>query len=248
MTARDELGRTIKTYKGKTITWIDFFLWVVPGTMIPIGLMFYGAYLRYFDYTQSMLKPEAWFLIASVLLLPFAALALRRFRSSRKALSLHENGIRFLHIDSQLNTLLYCQISGIRTQPVQYHFLGMPVTDRFSMYIEPVHGREIHIPSDIENLVEAADRIKSKIYPLLEPSMHVELEQGQTISFGEIRISRQEIMTRKKTLPWSAVKEIQLESGHFILTDHDEKRIKLPVSKIPNVELFFQLTNQKFTD
>lgn len=247
MTARKELGRLQKTFPGQSINWIDFFLWILPGVLLSLGLMFYGVYLRTIGYTQSVLRPAGWFLLAVLAFLPSGILILRRFFSSRKAVRVHENGIVLIHINSPHQTLFWRQINGLRSHGSRYHFLGLPITDRLAITIEPVHGRELVIPGAITNISVLSELIKSKIYPILFPSLNTDFHEGQTLQFGPIQVNKDQVLIGRRIIPWQEVREMVVNSGTLIIRNEKSRPLRMPAGTIPNIELFLQLLDQHFS-
>ena len=247
MSASEDLGRLQKTYPGQSISSTDFFLWVMPGVLAALSLVFYGVYLRYTGYTQSALRPAGWLALAGLALLPSGALVLRRFSSAARSVSVHANGLRLKNIRSDSPQLLWCQINGIRTIGIRYHFFGLAVADRLALVIEPVHGKNILVPSSIRKIEELVDVIKKRIYPILLPSLTADLEQGQTLNFGMVRINPEHLAAGRKTLPWSSVRNLQVDGGSLLILKENEQVIRVPVSEIMNVDLLLQLLDQHFS-
>lgn len=245
--SRSSLGRPVKSYPGRTVSWNDFFLWAIPGVMIPLAVLALGTYASLAGITPAGVRPTGWYALAGLSIIPYALLSFRRFASARKAVFLYENGIRLRNISKRHSLLLWCQIGSIRSTGTYYHFFGLPVSDSLSLILEPVHGPDLVIPESIRNIDELAEAVKRRVYPLLYASMTEDLRQGHPLQFGVVSVENSHLSVRGKQYPWDEVGSIWVESGNLMIENGARGRIRVPTHQINNLELLLRIIETHFS-
>ncbi len=64
-------------------------------------------------------------------------------------------------------------------------------------------------------------------------------EEG--VDFGPVRLDRKGLTIHGTHCPWSKVEEITAENGSLCIYGEDEKKRSVPLSEVPNYQLFFSL-------
>lgn len=244
---RKVLGKVQKIHRGRTVSGMDFIFWVIPGVMLPLGLLAYGSYILANGYTQGVnAYPVArtWFLLAAFTLFPYGILALRRFASARQAVVRYANGLRFINIPGGHRTLLWRQIRGLRTTGTRYTLAGRPVSDRYRLTIDPFHGAPIEIPAHLQELPELAEAVIAAIHPLLIPAIEEEIRSDRTVEWGPIRIDRAHFSAGDAAIPWRAVRAIRVDSGQLVVEADGVRTLRFPARDVPNLELLLQVIDR----
>jgi hypothetical protein len=140
------------------------------------------------------------------------------------------------------------EIAGVSTEITRYHILGIFSGPRMHGIIFPNTGKPIHLSNAIQNLPELLTILKAKLYPRLLPHLQANLQSGQWLYFGPLAIQHkgiklliQDMPEQAKTIPWSHVSHVDVNSGFLVVELLDQPDLKLPVSQIPNIELLLQL-------
>jgi len=224
---------------------------ILPGSVAVFAPLIYG-FSRY-SYAIGQFGPVAaerwsrpWYILAVVAALIFLFAAIIRIRTSRHSIAVHQNGLRLLL--GQEKYLLWEEIAGVSTQATRYHFLGISFDPNIQGVIYPNTGKPIHLNNAMQNLPELLTLLKAKLYPRLLPHLQTNLNNGQWLHFGPLAIQQKGIIligrsTPRPTqpIPWSHVTSVNVDSGFLVVELSDQPCLRLPVSKIPNIELLLQL-------
>ena len=140
------------------------------------------------------------------------------------------------------------EIAGVTTETIQNQLLGVILRPHIQGYIYPNIGKPVRLDNTIQNLSELLTILKAKLYPRLLPRLQSNLQSGQWLHFGLLAIQHKGIKllnkhrpNRAQSIPWSQITYVNIESGFIVVELSDRPRLKLPVSKIPNIELLLQL-------
>lgn len=237
------LGRARKIYRGRAVNGRDFFLWVLPGVLIPLGCLGYGTLILVMNPAQGA-AARTWFVLAAVSLAPFAILSVRRFFTSRQAVILHENGLRFRRLRTPVHSLGWSQVRAIRVFGTAYHFFGLPVSQQLRLAIQPEGSREIILPAHLQGLPDLAESIRQAVYPLVRPELETALRAGQSVRLGPVEFDKRALAFPNRRFDWDAVRRLQVERGALVV-ETGEKVHRFPAGEIPNLELLLQLVAQE---
>jgi len=245
--SRSSLGRPVKIHRGRTVSSEDFFIWVLPGVLIPLALLALGAYAQLADIAPGGISSQGWVAFAAFALIPYGTLTLRRFLSARQAVLVYANGLRLRNIPAAQTSLLWCQIGSVRSAGMRYHFFGLPVADSRFLTLEPVHGKALVIPAHILDIDELADTIQQQVYPLLYENMTEDLEKGLTLNFGTISLDSRHFHVRGRPIAWEDIGSLWVEKGVLLFESGHQGRVKVPTHKINNLELLLKIIDRHFS-
>jgi hypothetical protein len=105
-------------------------------------------------------------------------------------------------------------------------------------------GRNRKKPVDVEQelfmLISAVATVVSREQL---PEAIAKLERGESLAFGDIRISLAGVQTTAELIPWSAIKEVEVAQGVIRIKQAGRFRplSRKSASEIPNVQLFILL-------
>lgn len=249
--AKKTLGPLIRVFHSRSLVWKDGLTLVLPGSVAVFAPLLYGLF-RY-RYAIGQFGPAAaegwsrpWYILAVVAALIFLITAIIRIRTSRRYIAVHQNGLR-LSLGRKAY-LMWEEMAGVSTQATRDHFLGFSLNPHMQGVIYPNAGKPIQLTSAIQELPELLTLLKAKLYPRLLPNLQTNLHNGQWLHFGPLAIQHKGIkFIRNNTtrssppIPWSHVTSVNVDSGFLVVELSDQPRLKLPVSKIPNIELLLQL-------
>ena len=87
--------------------------------------------------------------------------------------------------------------------------------------------------------------IEEQIVPAHLPAVVNAYQEGQTITFGQVQVSRLGISVGAKLLPWDQVKSVSLRGSRLVIYDITQRKpwCSLPEKKIPNLFLLFALAD-----
>ncbi len=255
-----ELGRLIYAYRpsppGRAFKWA----WDVGGAVLSIAVLSYGGYLAFINYDRfgpvpALFKSVPWLVLGGGVLLTWLSVGIIYWARTQPGVRLHANG---LYIEGRRKqSLPWEQIDGIaqgvtapgRLRPGDMHY-------KVSLY--PGKGRPLHLHGwgdgkrGMPYLPELVSRIKANLYPGLQVELARMFREGLPLRFGPVRIDRQGLKVRHWRLfpgmfsvPWEHVKRIHVQSGYFLVESIDRRSpYRLPVSKIPNLEILLKIIDQ----
>jgi len=105
-------------------------------------------------------------------------------------------------------------------------------------------GRQIKITSNLKNARELIALVFARINPPMVAEAGGRIARGETVTFGPLALSRNEIAWRNITrIPLSTLKSAKIEGGRLCLQQMGRRRNTVCVSsgKIPNVLVFLEV-------
>jgi hypothetical protein len=157
---------------------------------------------------------------------------------------IYKNGIVIQGMGLKTHRFTWGEISGISCQESKHHFWGMLLKDKIQPVLHPSTGKPVILYSRLPNLRELCARIKAKIYPRMLLKMRTAMRSGSTVYFGPIFFNNQSIHIRKKGYRWNQVTAIDVQNGILRITLKEQPDRRIPIAKIPNIELFIQLVQE----
>jgi len=246
---RKPFGPPTAIYRDRPLRWRDFLLIFLPGSLAVLAPFLYG--LKRYLYARANYGPVAattwsspWFGLAAIALIPLILLALQRVRRSHRIATLHKEGIMIRWTGGQFHNMRWEDIEALISDTVENKFLGIPLKTRQRLTILSHSGEKVHIDDRIPNLSELTERIKAKIYPRLLPYLRAALQKGDLLYFGPVILQKQAIKLREQGIPWDQVARLSVVSGKLVVESKSNRKLRVAVGKIPNVDLLIQLLQE----
>ena len=230
----------------KSLQWDDFFFLFIPGALLVLAPLAYGLWRAYYGYTQfGPAAAEAWarpwFTLAAILLVPLVILAVYRAYMATRSVSVYPDGLRIRLSLFQNRQLLWDEIAGVSSVAIDERFLGLPIRVRHSAVLFPAGGKPIPLSSRLEKLSELVLTIKDQIYPRITPLLQERFAGGDWLQFGKIAIADRGMRLGRRKLSWNQVKAIRVRSGFLVIELTSGDRLRLAVSRVPNIEILLHL-------
>ncbi len=241
---RIALGPLIALHRYPPLRWREAILWLAVGLVAVTPPLFYGFTRYQIGYTKfgpaaAALWSRPWYLLSVIVLFVFSLLLIRRLRLIHRYVAVHQKGIN-LALDQAI-MYRWEQLAGISTSTDQFEFLNLPFHPRYHAVLYPNIGKPIPLYDALQDFPELLTQIKAKLYPRLLPGLKTSFEAGQWAYFGPIAINRESFNYKKHPHPWSEVKQLTIEKGALVVELENRAHLRLPVSKIPNLEILLQL-------
>jgi len=241
------LGPLIAKYKDRQFSWIDLFTLFIPGFFaiaIPGG---YGLYLAYYAYTNfgkaaAIDWSTPWLAISIIAFLTFFVLIIYRIKISNRYVAIHQNGIDVSL--SKKQSINWDQISGISSEIIQKRFLFLKSKLIYKAIIHTTSRERIRLHEKIDHLPGFISRFKKIFYPIAKPLIEHNLYIGKNVNFGKVSIDRDCFIFGDQRYPWSLINQVTVITGRLVVELTDHSKIKVPTSKIQNIELLLQLIKQ----
>lgn len=132
-------------------------------------------------------------------------------------------------------------------EKITQHYSEGQKTGLSSLYkIRRADGFEVVIPSAIKSVEELGATIRDKIGERLLPRAAKQYDEGQTVQFGQITVSRQGVGDGRTILPWRKFKGIHVNDGAILVNKDGEwaKWSNIKSGSVPNVFVFVDLVNK----
>lgn len=241
------LGPLLAKYKDRQFSWIDLFALFIPGFFafaIPGG---YGIYIAYYGYSNfgkaaAISWGSPWIITSVIAFIIFFILILYRIRISNRYIAIYQNGIYVSLRKKQ--ALTWDQISGITTEIIQRRFLFYKSKLSYKAVIHTTSLDKIRLHEKINHLSGFISRFKKTFYSVMKPNIEHNLFIGKNVNFGKVSIDRDFFIHGNQKYPWSLINQVTVNSGRLVIELTDHSKIKIPVSKILNIELLLQFIKQ----
>jgi hypothetical protein len=237
--SNDELGSKLAVYRNKAWPFRLLSTLILPGILLVLAPVGYGAYRACVDYTQfGPAAVERWFRPWLIFTLSASLLFLLIFlywqNHNLRSVALYENGLT-LALPRRL-TLRWEQVAGVSSEIVSEKFFGAPIRARQRAILFSVKEKNIRLDG-LENLVELVSQIKTYLYPRLLPGLENGLITGQWLHFGKVMIHSDALRLRGRQFPWSQVCSLSIQSGDLVVEFENQAVLRHPAGAIPNPEL-----------
>lgn len=240
------LGPLITRSYGRPLRWRDLFLVFVPATLAVFAPLGYGIYRASYAYTQfgpsaAEAWSRSWLSLAAFATLILLLLALYRLLSAHRYLAIHEHGLHIHSSPFQDHKIFWSQISGVSTAAIQNRFLTLPLgTVRKSRIFLKV-GKAIDIDRRFGDVAALTDQIETYLHPMLQSQIHKSFNLGKWIYFGDVAVHQEGLQINERSIPWSLISHLYVEDGYLVVKSVQFEATSIPISKIPNLVLLFNL-------
>lgn len=243
------LGAQVSLYRGRAFPGLGRRVALVVGLLAVLAPLAYGLYRA--QYASTYYGPVAarywsrpWYLLAGCAAVLLMIWLLIRLVRSRRYVAVHQNGLRMRL--SRRQQYAWSSLAGVATGTVQVRFLGIPLSNRYRAELYPVVGKSVLLDDSLEKLPELLTQIKARLYPRLLKSMRQAFEEGERVYFGPLAIQQSELRLEGKdpaplSIPWSQVRSVNVEAGMLVIDCENNRRIRMPVARVPNLELLLQI-------
>jgi hypothetical protein len=245
-----ELGPLLTKSQGRPVRWRDLFLVFLPGTLgvlAPLGYGFYRAIYAYarFGPSAAVAWSRSWYLLASFSSLVLLGLALHRLYHAHRFIAIHKYGIH-IHLSPFRNhKLRWSQITGIAADARQDRFLGIPLRTVHQAVIYPTLGNPIRLDNRLGEISSIIENIEANIYPRIAPQIRQDFQSGKRVYFGALVVHLNGFEMNRRIIPWDQISHLSVDGGFLVVKSDQFKPVRIPVSKIPNLDLLFQLIERQ---
>jgi hypothetical protein len=242
---------------------------LLPAVCLAAGLPLVLAWGRFaagwsdFGPVAAAAWSRPWLLLALAGGLVCALLALRLVLVSQRRVEAHTQGLLIYRAGDWLGwllpqprELLWSELRGVSIETIEKGGKGRRRT-RLVLYPKQgvpliFWGRsgEALKAGEIAELFELSLRLKDNLYTRLQPEMLAAFNDGNVLWFGGLSLSKDFLKPGRfaPRLPWDQVRRIHVQHGRLVVEfnpeAHSRRKITVPVSRIPNLELFLHAAAQ----
>ncbi len=256
MPARSKsLGPQVADYRSRPFSGRSYRAALVLGVLAVLAPLGYGIYRA--QYAASNYGPAAvqvwsrpWYLLSGVAFLVLCIVVLLGLVRSQRHVAVHKHGVRIRL--SRRKQYAWGDLSGVSTGSVQTRLLGIGLRTHHQAVLYPTVDAPVRLDNSLDDLPELLTRIKANLYPRLLPGLRQAFIEDKTLYFGPIAIRREELMLedhegKHRSIPWSDIDSIDVQAGMLVLAFQGKANIRLPVARVPNLELLLQIIQSGVT-
>jgi hypothetical protein len=107
-------------------------------------------------------------------------------------------------------------------------------------------GKKIIFDLYLGRMQELLDLLDEQIRNYLLPQVIAAFEQGDTVTLGDLRLNREEVSWKDKSLFWFEIRAFTLRDTSLIIEKIDKKRVYWDLVAMPNISLFQGLKDYIF--
>jgi len=243
-----KFGRHIAKFHGCTIELRTWVLIIIPGLLLSLSSCLYGMLLAGNAYQQhgpslAFIRGRFWFILATILLMILTGYILTRFLISSQRIEIFENGIQYRSFFLRRHAYTWSEVSGIASSATRFTFLRKEMRIIPSGVIYLYSGKSINLTNRFQNIPRLVEIVKSKIYPLIWPTLKFSYRTGGTAQFGRLRLTREHLQIAARSIPWESINRLRAVSGFLVVELRDDSDQKVPISDIPNLELLLKFVD-----
>jgi hypothetical protein len=171
------------------------------------------------------------------------------YRGFSTRVQVYEHGFAYTR-GNKTHNFRWDEIEAIWQHVVTYRLrlliFYVPVSTGYKYTIRKTTGETIKLTNSIGKVAELGPLIQEQVLKHMMPRAIETYNNGGTLQFGKLSISKMGINNGKETLPWDQVKGVQIDSGYIIVkkTGKWMRWVGADVAKIPNLFLFISLVDR----
>ncbi len=243
------LGRIVKIYRPRQISWRDFFIYFLPASLAVLTPLIYGywrGWLAQFQFGPALATQwqSPWFSLSGIALIALLSLGLNRIQNAHRCIQLRQNGLHIFGVRGIQQQISWDEIEDIAAETVQDVFLGIKLGATHRVQIHLKDGSHLKFDARIPGLDDLAARIKAKIYPKRIQTLKSAFQNKETLQFGPVGIDWQQIQLQNQTYRLDQVRAVGLQAGFLMVELHDHTAHRITIGQIPNIELLIQLIRE----
>jgi hypothetical protein len=246
---KQNLGSLIAEYRGNPISWREKYLLYLPASMVAVAMLAFGIWRYYYGYSNfgpvaAVEWSISWYFLAFIIAFLALLVLLLRLRVSWRRISIYENGIFVRYSPFKKQMISWSNIKGIASSTIREHFFGNHHRDHHKAILINKDAPPIKIDHKVEKNTELIGNIKEMLYPKLLPKLKKDLQTGNSLSFGKVKINQKGIKLKRRFIAWEHISSIYLKSGFLVVELHPTGEQRLPIMDIYNLELLLHFINE----
>lgn len=193
-----------------------------------------------------------WVFLACLILLGYLGLVLQKNALSTNCIDLYQNGLEIYRFLRRPVWIPLKDIQGVIENPITEKFLFIKLRSIYHLEVLTYSGKKIKFHTQIVNLPELAARIKASIYPTQKKQIEAHLQAGEAVGFGALIFTDGCLYWKRQLIPWNAITNLEVIAGILSIQQrtaprpfHKSPTFRIPISKIPNYDLFVQLARER---
>ncbi len=203
---------------------------------VPLAFAGYASYLTFFFYTRygpvaAIYRPRPYWLAAAVTGLIALILCIRARWRARTFLMLDASGIT-LHLAPQKPfALAWEDITGVQVRLAR---TLLPSRWRGHIALHGRDGSQTRIDNRFPDLPGLAQEIQRRWYAVHLPGLRGAWAAGDTLTFGEITISRHGLRWRQRNHPWHTIRTVTVQRGRLVIELTTQRNLRIPLHRVHN--------------
>jgi hypothetical protein len=218
------------------------------GALLAFGFGIYSTYLATRQYGSALIddKLPAPLGLASILFLLGLWAGWNAYANWSRAVAVYENGFAY-HDRNGLQIWRWDEIVSL-TSAITRHYINGIYTGTTHRYTAVnSQGRRLILSNSISKVEELGKTIDENITPRLYAQAAGQYNNGQTIEFGPVTISKTGMDIGKKTYPWEEIKEVSIRQGVLKISRKNGgwfSKAGVSAAVIPNLRVLLAVLHQ----
>ena len=231
-------GKPIAEYKGMaSLSGVLVGLGVVFG-LLGFGLVIGGLLASRSDSSLLCLVPPG------LICLGFGIWAANEWRLKHNLRALvYPDG--FIHVrGGRVNAFRWDEIAEVYQSMQRTHRFGRAAQKIYM--VKDATGKKSVLTGELAGIAALGETIQREVTARMLPRCWEEYNQGKTLQFGALGISKEGISKGKEIQPWDQVEEVRLEWGSIVVKKNDKKLpwASITASSTPNLFVFTSMVDK----
>jgi hypothetical protein len=178
--------------------------------------------------------------------LMFAVLATLLYFSGGRRVYVYDEGVVFLGRRKRI-ACRWEDIQFVWQKLTVVTVLGVSTTRGGTLTVQLKDGRRWYVDNTlVEEIFELSDLVQEKITNVQLQPARDQFENGDLVAFGELAISKERIVLRDRSVPWSHVTRVALSGGSLVVEIAGDYMpwCTCPLEAIPNYFLLLRLVDR----
>jgi hypothetical protein len=194
---------------------------------------------------------ERWFEFSWPVLAGLAALALGGWllfstaRNWNTAAALYEHGLA-LNDHTGLRQIRWDAVDGVWQSVTKHYTNGIYTGTTYLYTVQTNDGQKLKFDNKFAKIEELGLAIQKQVSNALFPRYVERLNNGQRLTFGPLAIDLQGIYSGSKSLRWSEIKAVKIQSGNISIKKEGGwfNWASVSVPQVPNFWIFYEIVSR----
>lgn len=216
---------------------------VMASSFAILGLLIIAAGILV-DFPEPVISKRVMaLLMGGVVLLIAVILFVQNWKRYGRWVELTTHGFHF-HAGRQTADVHWDDVIAVRRESTTIG--GSPALSDTNLWIERSGGKTIHLTSFLLDMPRLADIVLTETARRLIPRVWSQLQSGQAVNFGPLRITATELTTRGRDLAWSDVESMDVIHGSVRITQQGDTGIWLyaAIKTLPNYHVLLAVAER----
>lgn len=148
--------------------------------------------------------------------------------------------------NGSITSVRFDEIVGFWQNITKRYYNGVYTGTTHVYTVQKSDGKKVVFNDTLKNVEELGNAIQGEVTQRHLPRAFETYNNGGTVSFGNVSLSRTGLTKGGKTLPWNEIQGVQIQKGYITVKQQGKwlRWANIPVSSIPNMVVFLTLVDR----